>query len=120
MPRNVNYGLSDDYTEQDVIQLNATVDHKFSSNLSLRNQSEFLWVNTSVRQTSGGFVGTLAPDFGFVQAAAGPNNTPYSGAPLNQLYIRQLSRDRNINDITLENQTEVEAKFLTGPSAICC
>ena len=111
VPRNVNYGLSDDYTEQDVIQLNATVDHKFSGDLRLRNQSEFLWVNTSVRQTSGGFVGTLGPNFGFVQAAAGPNNTPYSGAPLNQLYIRQLSRDRNINDITLENQTEVEAKF---------
>ena len=74
-----------------------------------------MWVNTSVRQTSGGFVGTLGSNCGFVQAAAGPNNTPYSGAPLNQLYVRQLSRDRNINDITLENQTEVEAKFHTGP-----
>ena len=51
VPRNVNYGLSDDYTEQDVIQLNATVDHKFSGDLRFRNQSEFLWVNTSVRQT---------------------------------------------------------------------
>ena len=42
-------------------------------------------------------------------------NTPYSGFPLNQLSIRQISRDRNINDITLENQSEFEAKFLTGP-----
>jgi catecholate siderophore receptor len=118
VPRNVNYGLVDDYTEQDVIQLNATVQHNFDSNLKLRNQSEFLWVNTSVRQTSGAFAGILGPNpnsLGFLQAAAGPNNTPYSGAPLNQLSIRQISRDRNINDITLENQSELEAKFLTGP-----
>jgi catecholate siderophore receptor len=115
VPRNVNYGFSDDYTEQDVIQLNATVQHNFEPDLRLRNQSEFLWVNTQVRQTSGGFVGTLGPALNFVQASPGPNNTPYSAAPLNQLYVRQISRDRNINDITLENQTELEAKFLTGP-----
>jgi len=118
VPRNVNYGFVDDYTEQDVIQLNATVDHKFSGDLRFRNQSEFLWVNTSVRQTSGGFVGILGPNptaLGFIQASTAPLNTPQSGAPLNQLAIRQLSRDRNINDITLQNQSEFEAKFLTGP-----
>ena len=49
-----------------------------------------------------------------MQAAAGPGNTPYSAAPLNQLYVRQLSHDRNINDYTLENQTEVTAKFDTA------
>ena len=49
------------------------------------------------------------------QAAAGPDNTPYSGAPLNQLYVRQLSRDRNINDITLENQTEVDGQVRHRP-----
>ena len=48
---------------------------------------EFLWVNTSVRETSGGFVGILGPiDAGFVQAPHGPDDTPYSVAPLNQLY----------------------------------
>ena len=114
VPRNTAYGFNDDYTEQDVIALNSTVDHKFDNNLSLRNQTEFVWVNTDVRETSGGFVGTLAANGGFVQAAAGPNNTPYSAAPLNQLYIRQLSRDRNINDYTLENQTELTAKFNTA------
>jgi catecholate siderophore receptor len=113
VPRNVNYGLVDDYTEQDVIQVNATVDHKVNPGLRARNQTQFLWVNTSVRQTSGAFVGTLGPNFGFVQATAGPGNTPYSGAPLNQLSIRQISRDRNINDISFENQAELEAKFKT-------
>ena len=114
VPRNTAYGFSDDYTAQDVIALNSTVDHKFNNSLSLRNQTEFIWVNTSVRETSGGFVGTLAANGGFVQAANGPGNTPYSAAPLNQLYIRQLSRDRNINDYTVENQTELTAKFDTG------
>ena len=40
VPRNVNYGLADDYTEQDVIQLNATVEHKVGSAMKLRNQTE--------------------------------------------------------------------------------
>ena len=112
--RNTAYGFSDDYTEQDTIALNSTLDHNFSTGLSLRNQTEFLWVNTAVRETSGGFAGTLNPRTGaFVQAPNGPNATPYLGVPLSQIYIRQLSRDRNINDITLENQTEVTAKFDT-------
>ena len=114
VPRNTAYGFDATTTVQDVIPLNSTIDHKFAANLSLRNQTEFVWVNTAVRETSGGFVGTLAANGGFVQAAAGPGNTPYSAAPLNQLYVRQLSRDRNINDYTLENQTEMTAKFDTG------
>ncbi len=113
-PRNTAWGFNDDYTEQDVIALQSLVEHKFSPNLNLRNQTEFVWVNTDVRETSGGFVGTLGSNGGFVAAQSGPNNIPYSGAPLGNLYVRQLSRDRNINDITLENQTEVLAKFDTG------
>jgi len=113
VPRNTAYGYNDDYTEQDTVALQSTLDHKFNSGLSLRNQSEFIWVNTAVRETSGGFVGTLAANGSFVQAPAGPNNTPYLGVPLSSIYIRQLSRDRNINDITFENQTELTAKFDT-------
>lgn len=114
VPRNTAYGFNDDYTEQDTIALNSTVDHKFNQSLSLRNQTEFLWVNTAVRETSGGFAGTLAANGAFVQSANGPGGTAYSAAPLNSLYIRQLSRDRNINDISFENQTEVTAKFDTA------
>lgn len=113
-PRNTAYGFNDDYTEQDVIALQSLVEHKFSPNLNLRNQTEFVWVNTDVRETSGGFVGTLGGNGGFVAAQSGPNNIPYSGAPLGNLWVRQLSRDRNINDITVENQTEVMSKFDTG------
>lgn len=113
-PRNTAWGFNDDYTEQDVVTLQSLIEHKFAPNLNLRNQTEFVWVNTAVRETSGGFVGTLGSNGGFVAAPRGPNNIPYSAAPLGNLWIRQLSRDRNINDITVENQTEVLAKFDTG------
>lgn len=114
-PRNTAWGFNSDYTAQDVVALNATVDHKFNPNLSLRNQTEFVWVNTAVQETSGGFVGSLAPNGSFVAApAAWPGGPVQSGQPLSSLYVRQLSRDRNINDITLENQTELTAKFNTG------
>jgi catecholate siderophore receptor len=115
VPRNVNYGLSDDYTEQDVIQLQSIVQHTFAPNLMLRNQTAFTWVNTDVRQTSGAFIGTLGPNFGFVQATNGPTGTISTAAPISNLYVRTISRDRNINDYTLQNQTELTAKFDTGP-----
>lgn len=113
-PRNTAWGYDSDYTQQDVIALQSLIEHKFSPNLNLRNQTEFVWVNTDVRETSGGFVGTLGANNGFVVAQPGPNGIPYSAAPLGNLWIRQLSRDRNINDITVENQSEVVAKFDTG------
>ena len=113
-PRNTAWGFNDDYTEQDVVNLQSLIEHKFSPELNLRNQTEFVWVNTAVRETSGGFVGTLGANGGFVVAQPGPNNIPYSAAPLGNLWIRQLSRDRNINDMTVENQTELTAKFNTG------
>lgn len=113
-PPNTAWGFADDYTEQDVIALQSLVEHKFSPNMSLRNQTEFVWVNTAVRETSGGFVGTLGNGNRFVAAANLTGNVPYSAQPLGNLWIRQLSRDRNINDITVENQTEVLSKFNTG------
>jgi catecholate siderophore receptor len=113
-PRNTAYGFNDDYTEQDVIALQSLIEHKISPNMNIRNQTEFVWVNTAVRETSGGFVGTLGNGNRFVAAANLTGNTPYSGQPLGNLWVRQLSRDRNINDITVENQTEVLSKFTTG------
>jgi catecholate siderophore receptor len=115
VPRNTAYGFSDDYTNQDVISLMATVDHAFNKDFKLRNQTMFNFVNTNVHETSGNAVGTLAANGGFVPAANGAIATPFSGAPLSQLYVRQQSRDRNIYDFTLDNQTELSANFDTGP-----
>jgi len=114
VPRNTAYGFQDDFTNQDVISLMATVDHAFDKDLKLRNQTMFNYVNTFVRETSGNAVGTVGAT-GFIAAAAGPGGTPYSAAPLSQLFVRQQSRDRNIYDFSLDNQTELTAKFDTGP-----
>ena len=71
-------------------------------------------MNTNVRETAGQAVGTV--DRGRLRAGLQRSDgTPYSGVPLSQLYIRQQSHDRNIYDITLDNQTELTAKFDTGP-----
>lgn len=113
-PRNTAYGFNNDYTEQDTIALQSTLGHKFNESLSLRNQTAFTWVNTQARQTSGQAVGTMTPAGAFVLAAAGPGGTPYSAAPLNSLWVRQQSRDRNINDTTIENQTELTGSLNTG------
>jgi catecholate siderophore receptor len=114
VPRNTAYGDIDDYTNQDVISLMSTIDHTFKKELKLRNQTMFNFVNTYVRETSGQAVGTLGST-GFVAAALTPQvvGTPYSGVPLYNLYIRQQSRDRNIYDFSLDNQTELTALFDT-------
>ena len=117
VPRNTEYGFADDATNQDVISLMATVDHSFNKDFRLRNQTMFNFVNTNVRETAGQAVGTLTANGGFMPAANGPTGTPFSGVPLNQLYIRQQSHDRNIYDFTIDNQSELTARFDTGPSA---
>jgi catecholate siderophore receptor len=107
-PRNNNYGYADDYTKTDTFMLNATVDHRFDKDLSLRNQTQALWVNTDVRQTSGAAVGVFNARGVFTPTLFGPQDA--SG-----LIIRQISRDRMVNDFTFTNQTELNAKFDTGP-----
>ena len=114
VPRNTAYGFTDDFTNQDVISLMSTVDHAFNKDFRLRNQTMFNFVNTYVRETSGNAVGTLGAT-GFVPAPNGAIPTPFSGVPLYNLYIRQQSRDRNIYDFSLDNQTELTANFDTGP-----
>jgi catecholate siderophore receptor len=108
VPRNTSYSLDDDYTNSDLILLNSVIDHKFNKNLKLRNQTQFSYVNTNARETSGNAVGTATPAGGFTA-------TPVGTLPTQNLYVRRQSRDRIIDDITLTNQTELTAKFDTGP-----
>ncbi|MGT2492920.1 TonB-dependent receptor [Cupriavidus basilensis] len=57
--RKTSYGFNDDRTIQDVVALNGTVDHKFSPNLRLRNQTQFNYVNTNARETAPNAVGSV-------------------------------------------------------------
>ena len=107
VPRNTAYGYDSDYTDSTVIALGSTIAHKFDSDTVLRNQTQFNYVNTNVRETSPNAIGIVRNN-GFTA-------TPVSGLPLSNLSVRQQSRDRNIYDISVYNQTELTAKFATGP-----
>ncbi|MGE5151143.1 MAG: TonB-dependent receptor [Rhodospirillaceae bacterium] len=114
-PANVNrnnaYGFNDDRTMQNIATLGVTVDHKFDKDLSLRNQTQFNWVNTNARETAPQSVGTLSATGAFIPAPAGGFTT----VSPNNLYVRQQSHDRNIFDVSVDNQTELTWKFDTGP-----
>jgi len=107
--RNNAYGMSDDRTDQDVIFLGARVQHKFNSNLTLRNQTQLNYVNTNARETA-------PQSVGYINAAGAYTAiTTQTNLPTSQLYVRQQSHDRNIYSWSLYNQTELTAKFDTGP-----
>jgi catecholate siderophore receptor len=108
--RNNAYGFSDDRTNQAIIMLGATVEHKFNKDLVLRNQTQFNYVNTNAHETAPQSVGTVTGGV-FTAAPAGG----FTGQPLSNLFVRQQTHDRNIYDITVYNQTELTSKFDTGP-----
>ena len=107
VPRNTSYGFADDFTATDTIIAGATIEHKFNKDTTLRNQSQFSYVNTFARETSGQATG-------FVNNGAAFAVQPFGSQDPNNLYIRRQSRDRNIDDFSVTNQTEVYAKFDTG------
>jgi catecholate siderophore receptor len=114
-PANVNrnnaYGYADDRTEQDIVFIGSRIQHKFNNDLSLRNQTQLNYVNTNARETAPQSVGTVGAPGGFTQLAT--QNALYPS----QLYVRLQSHDRNIFQWSLYNQSELTAKFDTGPVA---
>ena len=50
--RNNAYGFNNDFTNQDVIMLGSTIEHKFDKDLKLRNQTQFNYVNTYAIETA--------------------------------------------------------------------
>ncbi|MCW3480625.1 TonB-dependent siderophore receptor [Neisseriaceae bacterium JH1-16] len=109
VPRNKYYGLTDDRTIQDVTALGAKVEHKFSPNLTLRNQTQYNHYTTDARETSGGTIVT-AGGVTLNRTLGNPTTLPSS-----QLFVQLASHDRYIEDSSLFNQTDLIAKFDTGP-----
>ena len=101
------YGYTDDRTTQDVASFSANIDHKFSPNLRLRNQTQFNYVQTDARETAPNAVGTVNSSGVFTALTN-------SNLPLSALSVRLQSHDRRIRDYSLFNQTELTAKFDTG------
>ncbi len=82
------YGFTDDRFNQDVDAVTARIEHKFSPTLTLRNQTQFNRVDLDARPTPVRFKDVAT--------------------------VTRSPRDREIEDTSLYNQTELIAGFTTG------
>ena len=107
--RNAAYGLDSDRTISTIANLNNTIEHKLTPTVTLRNQVQFNSVKTDAVETAPLSIGTVS--------AAGFTALPASGAgnlPLSSLSVRRQSRDREISDYSIFNQSEIIAKVTAG------
>ncbi|CAG4898935.1 TonB-dependent receptor [Paraburkholderia saeva] len=107
--RGTFYGFTDDRTMQDVQQFSARIQHRFNENLTLRNQTQIAHYSTEARETNAAAVLT-----GPLATSTALTNGNYTTLPLSSLYVKLQGKDRNINDHSLYNTTDLEAKFATG------
>ena len=107
--RGTFYGFTDDRTMQDVQQFSARIQHRFNENLTLRNQTQIAHYSTEARETNAASVLT-----GPLATSTALSNGNYTTLPLSSLYVKLQGKDRNINDHSLYNSTDLEAKFNTG------
>ena len=91
-----------------IVMAGATVEHKFDKDTTLRNQTQLNYVNTDAIETAPQSVGTVSSTGTFTPVTS-------TGLSYGNLWVRQQSHDRNIFDITVNNQTELRSKFDTGP-----
>ena len=113
---NNSYSFKNDYTNQDVVMLGSTIEHRFDKETKLRNQTQFNYVNTYVIETAPQAIGTISANGTFTPVPT-YNGAPatYTLQPFSTLFVRQQSHDRNIFDTSVDNQTELTWKFDTGP-----
>lgn len=107
--RHTYYGLTDDRTIQDIQTVTARVDHKFSDQFKISNETEFSHSLTDARETAPGAVLT-----GPLASSPALKNGNYTNLPLQDLYIKLASHDRVIENHSIYNDTMAEYKFDTG------
>ena len=116
--RNSAYGYQDDRTISDVMSLSAVVEHKLSQDAVIRNQTMFSRVLTNARETAPQGLGTVVAGQGFVPlpttSTAAVPTTVTSNLPLSDLWVRQQSHDRYIQDNSVFNLTELTGNVNWG------
>ena len=95
----------DDYFNQSVHVASVTITHKFQPNLTLRNQTQYSRYLTEASPSP----------LGAVTRTGG--GTPSLNDPLTLLNAPRQDRDRNINDTSFFNQTDLIAHIQTGALA---
>ncbi|HEY7986750.1 MAG TPA: TonB-dependent siderophore receptor [Methylophilaceae bacterium] len=110
------YGLTSDRTDQDVDILNATIKHVFSDNLTLRNQTQYAHYDIGARESAFGRLGTFnaaTNTFTSIPSLARSSGNP-TALQNSQLSVLSISHDRAIDDESIDNQTDLIAKFDTA------
>jgi len=102
------YGLTDDRTIQDVAMVSARIQHAFNDNLTLKNQLQYSWYRTDARETAPNNLVTVDG------VALDRTTGNYTDTPLDDILVQLASHDRVIHDSSLDNQTDLIAKFQTG------
>ncbi|HWT39477.1 MAG TPA: TonB-dependent receptor plug domain-containing protein, partial [Paraburkholderia sp.] len=108
--RGTFYGYTDDRTIQDVQTLSARIKHRFNDDLILRNQTQFSHYSTEARATNAASVLT-----GPLATSPALSNGNFTTIDPSKLFVKLQGKDRNINDHSVYNSTDLEAKFTTGP-----
>jgi catecholate siderophore receptor len=112
IPINRFYGFSDDRTIQDILATGVSVSHDVAKTVQVRNRVQLNTVDTDARETAPNAVGTVGPG-GFSALSL----TAISTLPLDTLWVRQQSHDRQIRDWSLFDQAELSTEVQTGPIA---
>ncbi|MET3107639.1 catecholate siderophore receptor [Oxalobacteraceae bacterium GrIS 2.11] len=111
--RDSYYGLASDHTDQDIAMLNGVIKHRFNDHLELRNQTQFNRYTTDAQESA---AHALSTSSNTSASKSGVITPPAFGAynPAN-LWVELQSHDRNIVDTSIDNQTDLIARFDTGP-----
>ncbi len=110
VPKNTFYGLTTDRTIQDVQTVSGRIEHRFSDDLTLRNETQFSHSTTDAQETAPQKVLT-----GPLATSPALSNGNYTTLPLSQLYVQLQSHDRVIENHSIYNDTTLDYKFTTGP-----
>lgn len=108
--RGTFYGYTDDRTIQDVQTFSARIKHRFNDDVTVRNQTQFSHYSTEARATNAASVLT-----GPLSTSTALANGNFTNIDPSQLFVKLQGKDRNINDHSVYNSTDVEWKFNTGP-----
>ncbi len=104
-PANRYYGYTDDHFDQSVDVVSASLRHKISAELTVRNQTQYSRYDISASPSPLGTVTRVG------------DGVPSLTDNLAILNAPRQDRDRNLHDTTLFNQTDLIAKIQTGAIA---
>ncbi|MFZ6674270.1 TonB-dependent receptor [Undibacterium sp. Xuan67W] len=93
-PANRFYGFTDDKYDQDADIVSASIKHKFDKDTTLQNRTQYGKYKTTASPTPLSIIGT-----------------PAAGAALSQITANYSTRDRVVDDSSLDNQTDLIAKM---------